>query len=113
MLSCRLYPVRMINSIQAYEASAAFVPKLTQTLLKYLDPQPGDRVLDVGCGDGKFTNLFLPYVGQVVGVDSSPSMIESANKDYGGEKADFRVLDCCYLEQDRGVADGSWDKVYV
>lgn len=62
-------------------------------------------MLDVGCGDGKFTGLFLPYVGQVVGVDSSPSMIESANKDYGGEKAGFRVLDCCYLEQDKGVAD--------
>ncbi|KAL4786599.1 hypothetical protein BJX76DRAFT_320789 [Aspergillus varians] len=38
-------------------------------------------------------------------------MIEAANKDYGGEKADFRVLDCCYLDQDTGVADGSWDKV--
>ncbi|KAL2837052.1 S-adenosyl-L-methionine-dependent methyltransferase [Aspergillus pseudoustus] len=98
-------------SAEAYSTSAAFVPKLTQTLLRYLDPQPTDKILDIGCGDGKFTDLFLPHVGNVLGVDSSPAMIEAANKDFGSEKAEFRVLDCCHLEQDKSVADGSWDKV--
>ncbi|KAI9369392.1 S-adenosyl-L-methionine-dependent methyltransferase [Aspergillus egyptiacus] len=98
-------------SSEAYSASAAFVPKLTQTLLKYLDPQPTDKVLDIGCGDGKFTETFLPHVNKVLGVDASPSMIQSANEDYAGEKAEFRVLDCCYLEQDTSVANGTWDKV--
>ncbi|KAL2870117.1 class I SAM-dependent methyltransferase [Aspergillus lucknowensis] len=98
-------------SSEAYSTSAAFVPKLTQTLLRYLDPKPTDKVLDIGCGDGKFTDLFLPHVERVLGVDSSPAMIEAARKDYGGEKADFRVLDCCYLEQDASVANGTWDKV--
>ncbi|KAL4864896.1 hypothetical protein BDV12DRAFT_188623 [Aspergillus spectabilis] len=98
-------------SSEAYSASAAFVPKLTQTLLQYLDPKPTDKVLDIGCGDGKFTDLFLPHVQSVLGIDASPAMIEAASKDYGGEKAEFRVVDCCYLEQDSSVADGSWDKV--
>ncbi|KAL2831723.1 S-adenosyl-L-methionine-dependent methyltransferase [Aspergillus cavernicola] len=98
-------------SSEAYSTSASFVPKLTQTLLKYLDPQPTDKVLDIGCGDGKFTDAFIPHVGKVLGVDSSPAMIESANKDYGGEKAEFSVLDCCNLEQDSAIADGTWDKV--
>ncbi|KAL4985883.1 S-adenosyl-L-methionine-dependent methyltransferase [Aspergillus falconensis] len=98
-------------SSEAYSTSASFVPKLTQTLLQYLDPQPTDKVLDIGCGDGKFTELFLPHVSKVLGVDSSPAMIEAAKKDYGGEKAEFRVLDCCFLEQAGDVADGSWDKV--
>ncbi|EAA64273.1 hypothetical protein AN1566.2 [Aspergillus nidulans FGSC A4] len=98
-------------SSEAYSASAAFVPKLTQTLLQYLDPQPSDSVLDIGCGDGKFTELFLPYVSKVLGVDSSPAMIEAARKGYGSEKAEFQVLDCCFLEQNSDVADGTWDKV--
>ncbi|KAL4973813.1 S-adenosyl-L-methionine-dependent methyltransferase [Aspergillus desertorum] len=98
-------------SSKAYSTSASFVPTLTRTLLQYLDPQPTDRVLDIGCGDGKFTELFLPRVHKVLGVDSSPAMIEAAKKDYSSEKAEFRVLDCCVLEQDGEVADGSWDKV--
>ncbi|KAL4744133.1 S-adenosyl-L-methionine-dependent methyltransferase [Aspergillus similis] len=98
-------------SSEAYSASAAFVPKLTQTLLQHLDPRPSDRVLDIGCGDGKFTELFLPHVSKVLGVDSSPAMIEAAKNDYGGEKAEFQVLDCRFLEQNSGVADGTWDKV--
>ncbi|GES64903.1 S-adenosyl-L-methionine-dependent methyltransferase [Aspergillus terreus] len=98
-------------SSEAYATSASFVPKLTQTLLRYLDPKPTDRVLDVGCGDGKFTEAFIPAVEYVLGVDSSPAMIESANKDYAGPKAAFRVLDCCYLEQDPSVVNGQWDKV--
>ncbi|RAK95575.1 class I SAM-dependent methyltransferase [Aspergillus ibericus CBS 121593] len=98
-------------SAEAYSTSASFVPKLTQTLLRYLDPQPTDRVLDVGCGDGKFTEAFLPAIDYVLGIDSSPAMIESAQKDYVSAKAEFRVLDCCYLEQESSVANGSWDKV--
>ncbi|KKK16031.1 hypothetical protein ARAM_004616 [Aspergillus rambellii] len=98
-------------SSEAYSDSASFVPKLTQTLLQYLDPQPTDKVLDIGCGDGKFTEAFLPFVEKVLGLDSSPAMIEAANREYSGEKAEFRVLDCCYLETDSSVAKGTWDKV--
>lgn len=47
----------------------------------------------------------------VLGIDASPAMIESAKKDYGGPKAEFRVLDCRYLDKEGAVVDGSWDKV--
>lgn len=99
------------NVSQAYSASASFVPKLTQKLLQYLEPQPTDRVLDVGCGDGKFTENFLPAIGSVLGIDASPSMIESAKKDYGSPKAEFRIVDCRYLDKEKDIVDGSWDKV--
>ncbi|KAL2000015.1 hypothetical protein VTN02DRAFT_3664 [Thermoascus thermophilus] len=98
-------------SSQAYSASASFVPRLTQTLLRYLDPQPTDRVLDIGCGDGQFTARFLPAVGFVMGVDASPAMIEAARKDYGGSTTEFRVVDCRYLERETSIVDGSWDKI--
>ena len=87
--------------------------KITGKLLASLDPKPTDKVLDVGCGDGKFTVNFLPAIDSVLGIDSSASMIESANKDYAGPKASFRVVDCRYLEKETSIVDGSWDKVYV
>jgi len=100
-------------SAKTYSAAASFVPKLTQKVLLFLDPKPTDRVLDVGCGDGKFTAKFLPSVAEVYGVDASPSFIRSASEDYGGAKAHFKVVDCSFLENDREAMGGQWDKVYV
>lgn len=76
-----------------------------------MDPNPTDRVLDIGCGDGKFTETFIPAVEYVLGVDSSPSMIESATKDYSGTKAEFKVVDCRYLEKEVSIVNATWDKV--
>lgn len=87
------------------------MPKLTQKVLQYLDPQPTDRILDVGCGDGKFTANFASSVAEVYGVDASPSFIASATEDYGSEKIRFKVVDCRNLEQDAEAVNGKWDKV--
>lgn len=87
------------------------MPKLTQKVLQYLDPQPTDRVLDLGCGDAKFTGNYLHSVAEVYGVDASASLIASANQDYGSSKARFTLLDCRYLEQDIEAVSGLWDKV--
>ncbi|PGH15655.1 hypothetical protein AJ79_02249 [Helicocarpus griseus UAMH5409] len=95
----------------AYNTSASFVPKLTHRLLELLDPQPTDDVLDIGCGDGKFTSSFIPQVKSVLGLDSSPSMIDSARKDHGGLTVDFQVRDCRYLEDNEAVVNAQWDKV--
>ncbi|QSS56226.1 S-adenosylmethionine (SAM)-dependent methyltransferase [Histoplasma capsulatum var. duboisii H88] len=98
-------------SAEAYQESAAFVPKLAHKVLQYLNPQPTDRVLDVGCGDGKFTSSFIPHIKSVLGVDASPSMISSAKQHYGIPKADFRVVDCRYLDREQDILNGAWDKV--
>jgi 16S rRNA A1518/A1519 N6-dimethyltransferase RsmA/KsgA/DIM1 with predicted DNA glycosylase/AP lyase activity len=87
------------------------VPKLTQKVLQYLDPQPTDRVLDIGCGDAKFTAKYLHSIAEVYGVDASPSFVESASQEYGSSKARFKVVDCRYLERDAQAVSGSWDKV--
>lgn len=78
-----------------------------------LNPRPTDKVLDVDCGDGKFTANYISAIDTVLGIDSSISMIESANKDYASPKASFRVVDCRYLEKETSIVDGSYDKVYV
>lgn len=97
---------------QKYSAAASFVPKLTQKVLQYLDPQASDKILDVGCGDAKFTAFYLDRVAQVYGVDASESFIESATKDYGRDNdAKFNVVDCRYLEKNAEAVSGKWDKV--
>jgi 2-polyprenyl-3-methyl-5-hydroxy-6-metoxy-1,4-benzoquinol methylase len=69
-------------------------------------------MLGIGCGDGKFTTSFASKVKYVKGVDSSPSMINTAKTlDYGGAETDVRVVDCRHLERESEVMNGSWDNV--
>ena len=43
----------------------------------------GQRVLDVGCGNGFSTAIFSKYSAHVVGIDYSSAMIERAKREYG------------------------------
>lgn len=90
------------------------MPRLADKVLQLLQPRSDDRVLDLGCGDGQFTARFVSAVGAVLGLDSSPAMVEAARARLAGSSsaAAFRVLDCTLLGQS-DIADGSWDKVYV
>ncbi|KAL9109076.1 MAG: hypothetical protein Q9227_006167 [Pyrenula ochraceoflavens] len=98
-------------SPQKYSAAAAYVPQLADKLLQYLNPQSNDRVLDIGCGDGVFTSKFADAVSGVLGIDSSPSMIESAEKAYGSSRVNFKVVDGRYLDQEGQIVQGNWDKI--
>lgn len=62
----------------AYQRVGAFVPALGEAALDLLDPQPGERILDIGCGDGTLTARIVERGARVVGIDSSDSMIEAA-----------------------------------
>ena len=42
-----------------------------QPLLQLLDAQPGELILDLGCGDGALTEKIAGYGCAVIGVDSS------------------------------------------
>ena len=52
-----------------YARHAAFVPALGKAALDLLTPQPGERVLDLGCGDGTLTAQIAARGATVVGVD--------------------------------------------
>jgi trans-aconitate methyltransferase len=62
----------------AYAEIGAFVPTLGAGVLEWLDPKPGERILDLGCGDGQLTRKIVAAGAQVVGVDASPAMVEGA-----------------------------------
>ncbi len=77
--------------------------------LRLLDPQPSERVLDLCCGQGVLCRqLALTPVGQVVGVDASPSLIEAAKQRGGGPKLRYFVADARKLGD---LANGTFDGV--
>ncbi|MCX6858484.1 MAG: methyltransferase domain-containing protein [Verrucomicrobia bacterium] len=46
--------------------------------LDMLDPQKGERILDLGCGQGVFSRALAETGAQVTGVDAAPTLIEKA-----------------------------------
>lgn len=65
---------------QAYADTGAFVPALGAGVLAWLDVQPGERVLDLGCGDGTLTEKISARGADVTGIDASPEMLDKARE---------------------------------
>jgi SAM-dependent methyltransferase len=61
-----------------YARVGAFVAELGGAALDLLDPQPGERILDVGCGEGTLTRKIVERGATVLGIDNSPEMIAAA-----------------------------------
>ncbi len=61
-----------------YARVGGFVAELGAAALDLLDPQPGERVLDVGCGEATLTKKIVARGATVLGVDNSPEMIAAA-----------------------------------
>jgi trans-aconitate methyltransferase len=80
-----------------YARNARFVADLGLGVVELLDPQPGERILDLGCGDGALTRKLVELGCEIVGVDSSAEQIEAARR--GG--LDARVKDCQALDFDQ------------
>ena len=69
-----------------------------------LDPQPGDRVLDLGCAAGAITHYLSTFDAEPVGIDFEPLAIERARELFPGLR--FEVADATQLP----FADASFDK---
>jgi len=71
-----------------YQQNAGFVAVLGAPLLDLLAPKPGERILDLGCGDGALTAK-IAAVASVVAVDASADQIAAAR----ARGLDARVMD--------------------
>jgi trans-aconitate 2-methyltransferase len=78
-------------------------------LLAMVEPRPGMRVLDLGCGSGELTRAMHEQLGaaHTLGVDSSAAMLARAAA-HAGDGLEFRAG---HIEEQ--AADGSWDLVYA
>jgi trans-aconitate methyltransferase len=65
-------------SAERYAATAHFVPAFGAPVVELLDPQPGERILDLGCGDGVLTETIGAIGATVVAVDAAPDMVAAA-----------------------------------
>ena len=82
---------------QQYSEQARFVSDLGMPVVELLAPRPGERVLDLGCGDGVLTAKLVAFGCKVVGVDGSASMVGAAR----ALGLDARVVDGQALPFDR------------
>ena len=77
-----------------YDKNARFVSNLGEPLVDLLNPQRGERILDLACGDGALTEKIIARGAEVVGVDGSPDMVAAAQK----RGIDARVADAFHLD---------------
>ena len=61
-----------------YASHASFVSQLSNEVMKDLSPRAGERILDLGCGDGELAESLLTLGCHVIGIDSSASFVEAA-----------------------------------
>lgn len=76
-----------------YARAGGFVAALGIAALDLLDPQPGEHILDVGCGDGALTQEIVERGASVVGIDNSLSMVAAAK----ARGLDARLMDAADL----------------
>lgn len=86
-----------------YRTNAAYVPALGAAAFELLNPRAGERVLDVGCGEGSLTERIVAAGATVVGVDASAEMIAAATA---------RGLDARLIDAERLPFEREFDAVF-
>jgi trans-aconitate methyltransferase len=63
---------------EGYGKHARYVSDLGMPVVALLDPKPGERILDLGCGDGVLTRTLVEAGCTVEGIDASPQLVQAA-----------------------------------
>lgn len=90
--------------------ASAYLEQTPWTLLRLLavrdlvEPEAGERMLDLGCAAGAVTHFLSTFGCEVVGVDSEPLAVEAARRLF--PRVRFEVADVRSLP----FPDGSFDK---
>jgi len=105
-------------SASEYNKVASFVYSRENTapVIALLDPKPGEKIIDFGCGSGQVTlelSKVVTDVGVVVGVDSNQNMIDKA-KENGLERAYVQDIQALKDEFASELLEkhGRFDKVF-
>ncbi len=88
----------------AYAQNASFVHGLAGGVVEWLEPRAGERILDLGCGDGQLTKRLAESGAIVTGVDADSRMVEAAK---------MRGVDArCAMAERLPFTDASFDAVF-
>ena len=77
--------------IDCYQKQHSFVWQYGADLLELLSPQPGDHILDLGCGTGQLTQAIAQTGATVTGIDADAAMVATAQQHY--PQLSFTVAD--------------------
>ena len=78
---------------EQYEREGGFVADYGREVAALLAPQPGERILDLGCGDGRLSEFLARSGCRLVAVDSSPEQVRAA----AARGLDARAIDAARL----------------
>jgi len=65
---------------ERYARHARYVADLATEVVALLDPKPGERILDLGCGDGALSERLAAAGCEMVAVDASADQVEAARR---------------------------------
>lgn len=88
---------------ERYARNARFVADLGMPVLEFLAPLPGERILDLGCGDGALTERLVAMGCHVVGIDGSAAQVAAARA---------RGLDAHVMDGEHLTFDNEFDAVF-
>jgi trans-aconitate methyltransferase len=94
---------RQVWSAETYARHARFVSDLAGPVLEWLAPQAGERVLDLGCGDGVLTAELARRGVSVLGIDISESLLNAAAE---------RGVETRHMDGQNLPFDGEFDAVF-
>lgn len=67
---------------ETYDKKFSFVSEYGKGIVELLDPQSGEKIIDLGCGTGDLTYDISKSGANITGIDVSPQMIETAQEKY-------------------------------
>lgn len=104
MMKKQPYYRRLLNSLN--HANFRRIEECA-TLISWLKPQAGERILDIGCGDGYYDMLIAKSGAKVVGLDIQEKPLAVAQDLYQDDLCEFVYMNAEELDFD----DASFDKV--
>jgi trans-aconitate methyltransferase len=81
---------------QKYQQTCGRVTEHGAKLVDVLRKMKCGKVLDIGCGTGVLTHEIAEFANEVIGIDSSASMINKAKTSY--PEIEFLLIDACNMQ---------------
>jgi trans-aconitate methyltransferase len=86
---------------ERYQSRHSYVFAYGEGLVEMLEPQAGERILDLGCGSGQLTAKIAESGAHTIGLDQSKEMIAEARRNFPTLK--FDVADAANFMVDAPV----------